>query len=109
MSWHYHYYVKTSVALLVAIFLLPIQPAYAQISLKSIGLYPEAKVGSEYFVELEFKSLSNLTIKSYLINMQNEKLVGSARLAKGSLKDGKWVISWQIGNNVRTGNYKLFI
>ena len=109
MSWHYHYYVKTSVALLVAIFLLPIQPAYAQISLKSIGLYPEAKVGSEYFVELEFKSLSNLTIKSYLINMQNEKLVGSARLAKGGLKDGKWVISWQIGNNVRTGNYKLFI
>lgn len=109
MSWHYHYYVKTSVALLVAIFLLPIQPAYAQISLKSIGLYPEAKVGSEYFVELEFKSPSNLTIKSYLINMQNEKLVGSARLAKGSLKDGKWVISWQIGNNVRTGNYKLFI
>lgn len=109
MSWHYHYYVKTSVALLVAIFLLPIQPAYAQISLKSIGLYPEAKVGSEYFVELEFKSPSNLTIKSYLINMQSEKLVGSARLAKGSLKDGKWVISWQIGNNVRTGNYKLFI
>ncbi len=41
--------------------------------------------------------------------MQNEKLIGSARLAKGSLKEGKWVISWQIGNNVRTGNYKIFI
>ena len=100
---------KKGLALLIAIFLLPIQPAYAQISLKSIGLYPEAKVGSEYFVELELKSPNNLTIKSYLINIQNEKLVGSARLAKGSLKEGKWVISWKIGNNVRTGNYKIFI
>ena len=109
MAGHYHIHVKKRLALLIAIFLLPIQPAYAQISLKNMGLYPEARVGSEYFVELELKSPSNLTIKSYLINMQNERLIGSARLAKGSLKEGKWVISWQIGNNVRTGNYKIFI
>jgi hypothetical protein len=109
MLWRYHNFVKKNLALLIAIFLFPIQPAYAQISLKSIGLYPEAKVGSEYFVELELKAPTNLTIKSYLINIQNEKLVGSARLAKGSLKEGKWVISWQIGNSVRTGNYKIFI
>ena len=109
MLWRYHNYVKKNLALLIAIFLFPIQPAYAQISLKSIGLYPEAKVGSEYFVELELKAPTNLTIKSYLINIQNEKLVGSARLARGSLKEGKWVISWQIGNNVRTGHYKIFI
>ena len=97
MSWHYHYYVKKSLTFLVAIFLLPIQPAYAQISLKSMGLYPEARVGSEYFVELEFKSPSNLTIKSYLINMQNEKLIGSARLAKGSLKDGNGLLVGRLG------------
>jgi len=67
MLWRYHNYVKKNLALLIAIFLFPIQPAYAQISLKSIGLYPEAKVGSEYFVELELKAPTNLTIKSYLI------------------------------------------
>ena len=100
---------RKSILPLIVAFLLPIQPAHAQISLKSIGLNPEVRVGSEYFIEMEFKSPSNLSVKSHLINKQNEKLIGSARLAKGNLKEGKWVVSWQIGSNVRTGNYKIFI
>ena len=100
---------KKSFAILITIFLFPIQPANAQISLKSIGLYPEAKVGSEYSIELQLKSPSNLSLKSFLINKQNEKIVGAAKLAKGTPKDGKWVVSWLLGKNVRVGTYKIFI
>lgn len=94
---------------IIVILLLPVQPVHAQISLKSIGLYPEAKVGSEYSIEIDLKSPSNLSLKAYLLNKQNERLNGSAKLSTGNLKNGKWVINWKIGNNVRTGTYKIFI
>lgn len=94
---------------ILVILLLPLQPVHAQISLKSIGLYPEAKVGSEYSIEIELKSPSNLSLKAYLLNKQNEKLNGSTKLLTGNSKNGKWIINWKIGNNVRTGTYKIFM
>lgn len=94
---------------ILVILLLPVQPVHAQISLKSIGLYPEAKIESEYSIEIELKSPSDLSLKAYLLNKQNERLNGSAKLLTGNLKNGKWVIYWQIGKNVRTGNYKIFM
>ena len=100
---------KKFFGVIMVILLLPVQPVHAQISLKSIGLYPEAKVGSEYSIEIELKSPSNLSLKAYLLNKQNERLNGLAKLSTGNLKNGKWIINWKIGNNVRTGTYKIFM
>ena len=97
------------ILLLIAAFLMPTQPAHAQISMRSMGLYPEVKVGSKYSIDIEFSSPSKITIKSYLINKQNEKLDGSSVFVSGNSKKSKWLIKWEIGNNVRTGNYTLVI
>lgn len=87
----------------------PIPPVHAKIVVRNIGLYTEARVGSAYSVNIDFKAPTKVTVTAHLINRENEKLIGSAKLVEGNPKNGKWLISWLIPSNARPGGYKISI
>lgn len=86
-----------------------VAPANAQINLANIGLYPSAKTGSSYEVELGLIAPKNIRITNYLKSPKGERIMGSSKLNSGTLRNGKWVLYFKIPLMARPGIYKIYI
>ena len=98
--------------LLSAIFLLVsfgAPPVNAQISLANIGFYPSVKTGSQYQIELGLISPKNIRISTYLKGPKDERIQGSTKLNSGTLRNGKWILTFNIPSTARTGKYRINI
>ena len=95
--------------LMLAAAILQPTPANAQINLASIGFYPSVIAGSQYEIELGLTAPQNIRVTSYLQGPKKERISGLAKLKSGSLKNGKWALIFNIRENTRAGNYKIYI
>jgi hypothetical protein len=95
--------------LTLAAALLQSTPANAQINLASIGFYPSVIAGSQYEIELGLTAPQNIRVTSYLQGPKKERVSGLAKLKSGSLKNGKWALIFNVRENTRAGNYKIYI
>jgi M6 family metalloprotease-like protein len=95
--------------LMLAAAILQPTPANAQINLDSIGFYPSVIAGSQYEIELGLTAPQNIRVTSYLQGPKKERISGLAKLKSGSLKNGKWALIFNIRENTRAGNYKIYI
>jgi M6 family metalloprotease-like protein len=84
-------------------------PAHAQISIENIGLSPSVQTGTRYEVELGLKAPNNIRITTFLKSSKNEKIIGLSKLNSGSLRNGKWVLIYNIPQNARIGIYNIHI
>jgi M6 family metalloprotease-like protein len=95
--------------LMLAAAILQPTPANAQINLANIGFYPSIIAGSQYEIELGLTAPQNIRVTSYLQGPKKERISGLAKLKSGSLKNGKWALIFNIRENTRAGNYKIYI
>jgi len=83
--------------------------ASAQISLANIGLYPSVAAGSQYKIEIGLTASKNIRITTYLKSPSNERIQGKSKLNSGSLKNGKWILIYNLPKGTRLGKYRIYI
>jgi hypothetical protein len=83
--------------------------AHSQINVANIGLYPSVVAGSPYEIELGLSAPRNIRITTFMQGPRKERISGLPKLKSGSLKNGKWALVFNIPQNSRAGNYKIYI